>query len=90
MSSLVATVHRNSTRGDSQCSELGKTEIRIGPGARNDIVVFGLANFQEERSSRKSAEASVTKCSGRESVQRKMWLFLRLEQPKRKENLFLP
>lgn len=29
-------------RRHSQCSELGRTEIRIGPGARSDSVVFGL------------------------------------------------
>lgn len=43
MSSLVATVHRTQSEGDTaNALSLGKTEIRIGPGVLMDIVVFGL------------------------------------------------
>lgn len=78
-------------RRHSQCSELGKTEIRIGPGARNDIVVFGLQISRKKEVPGRVQGHQWQMFGKRVSSEKDVAISYRLEQPsKRKENLFLP
>ena len=77
-------------RRHSQCSELGRTEIRIGPGARNDIVMFGLQVSRKKEIPGRVQRHQWRMCRKRVSSEKEVATSCRLEQPsKRKKNLFL-